>query len=88
MQFLIFGSVFVILNTLVDIVIAYSAGGLRATLVERAHVLVERDCVLKNLQRTSGLVLCSLGNGLIFARRPACPRPIQVRKPSHLDLLR
>ena len=64
MQFLIFGTVSVILNTLVDIVVAYSAGGLRATLAERAHVL-------KNLQRTSGLVLCSLGIALVFARRPA-----------------
>ena len=64
MQFLIFGTVSVILNTLVDIVVAYSAGGLRATLAERAHVL-------KNLQRTSGLVLCSLIIALVFARRPA-----------------
>lgn len=64
LQFLILGAISVVLNTLADIVIAYLAGGLRATLTERSGLL-------KNLQRTSGLVLCSLGIALVFARRPA-----------------
>lgn len=64
LQFLILGALSVTLNTLVDIVVAYSAGRLRTTLAERVHVL-------RHLQRTSGLVLCSLGIALALARRPA-----------------
>ena len=64
LQLLILGAISAVLNTLADIVIAYLAGGLRATLTERSGLL-------KNLQRTSGLVLCSLGIALVFARRPA-----------------
>ena len=63
LQFAILGTISVTLNTLADIIIAYSAGGLRQTLSERSGIL-------RNLQRSSGLVLCSLGIALVFARRP------------------
>lgn len=64
LQFVLFGTLSVALNTLVDVVIAYSAGGLRT-------MLASRMTLLRRLRETSGLVLCGLGVALAFARRPA-----------------
>ena len=62
-QFVVFGTLSVVLNTLVDIIVAYCAGGLRSGLARRSGLL-------QRLRAASGLTLCGLGLALAFARRP------------------
>ncbi|MGI9411781.1 MAG: LysE family translocator [Hyphomicrobiaceae bacterium] len=62
-QFVLFGTFSVVLNTLADVVVAYCAGELRAG-------LARRSLLLRRLREASGITLCGLGIALAFARRP------------------
>jgi threonine/homoserine/homoserine lactone efflux protein len=62
-QFVAFGLVSVVLNTLADLVVTLLASNLRAS-------LVGRPLFIRRLRQGSGVVLCSLGASLALARRP------------------
>lgn len=64
LQFAILGLVSVVLNTLVDVVVAFAAAGLRAGAASRPRVV-------RRLQEASGGAMVALGLGLALARRPA-----------------
>jgi len=64
LQFLGLGLVSVILNTAVDVFVVLAASRARA-------VALGRPTLLRRLRAGSGLVIASLGLGLLFARRPA-----------------
>lgn len=61
-QFVLFGVITVILNTLVDVAVTYSAAGARAGLAQRPRLI-------QRLRQGSGLVMCGLGATLLLARR-------------------
>jgi threonine/homoserine/homoserine lactone efflux protein len=63
-QFLVLGSVTVLLNTLADLLMLVLATRLRARLFRRATLL-------RRLRQASAGLLCALGLGLALARRPA-----------------
>jgi threonine/homoserine/homoserine lactone efflux protein len=63
LQFALLGCLSVALNTAVDLVVAWFAASVRAGLVARPNVVAR-------LRQTSGVLLCGLGIGLAFARRP------------------
>lgn len=64
LQFIILGSISVILNTLADIVVAFAAGGIRAGAAARPHLI-------RRLREASGGAMIALGIGLAFAKRPS-----------------
>jgi threonine/homoserine/homoserine lactone efflux protein len=63
LQFAQLGAVSVLLNTAVDLVVARFAARVRDGFARRPHVIAR-------LRRASGVLLCGLGVGLAFARRP------------------
>lgn len=64
LQFAALGTISVVLNTAVDIVVAVAAGAVR-------QGAVARPTLLRRLRQASGGLMCSLGVALAFARRPA-----------------
>jgi threonine/homoserine/homoserine lactone efflux protein len=64
LQFLALGFVSVALNTLVDIVVAFAAGGIRLG-------AAARPALIRRLREASGAAMIALGVGLALARRPA-----------------
>jgi threonine/homoserine/homoserine lactone efflux protein len=62
MQFIVLGLLSVVLNTAVDLVVALWASKVRGQLAKRPTIIVR-------LRRTSAAVMCTLGVGLLFARR-------------------
>jgi threonine/homoserine/homoserine lactone efflux protein len=64
LQFVGLGLVSVILNTAVDVLVVLAASRARS-------VALSRPTLLRRLRTGSGLVIASLGLGLLFARRPA-----------------
>ncbi len=63
LQFALLGCLSVVLNTAVDLVVAWFAASVRAGFVARPNVVAR-------LRQASGVLLCGLGVGLAFARRP------------------
>lgn len=63
LQFVVLGIVSVTLNTLVDVVVAYTAAGARSRFAERPGLI-------RRIREGSGVVMCALGAGLLLARRP------------------
>ena len=66
LQFLLLGLVSVILNTVVDLIVALMASRARS-------MAVARPSLLRRLRQSAGLGIASLGLALAFARRPASP---------------
>jgi threonine/homoserine/homoserine lactone efflux protein len=64
LQFVLLGSVSVVLNTLADIVVAFAAGGIR-------EGAAARPGLIRRLRQASGGAMIALGIGLALARRPA-----------------
>jgi threonine/homoserine/homoserine lactone efflux protein len=64
LQFMALGFVSVALNTLVDIVVAIAAGGVR-------QGAAARPALIRRLREASGAAMIALGVGLALARRPA-----------------
>lgn len=64
LQFVALGFVSVALNTLVDIVVAFAAGGVR-------QGAAARPALIRRLREASGAAMIALGVGLALARRPA-----------------
>jgi threonine/homoserine/homoserine lactone efflux protein len=64
LQFAILGFVSVALNTLVDIVVAFAAGGIRAGATARPNLV-------RRLREGSGAAMVALGIGLAVAGRPS-----------------
>jgi threonine/homoserine/homoserine lactone efflux protein len=64
LQFVILGFVSVALNTLVDVGVAFGAGGIR-------DGAAARPALVRRLREASGGAMVALGVGLAFARRPA-----------------
>jgi threonine/homoserine/homoserine lactone efflux protein len=63
-QFVILGTVSVVLNTLADVVVAYAASGIR-------NGAAARPTLVRRLREVSGAAMIALGVGLALARRPA-----------------
>jgi threonine/homoserine/homoserine lactone efflux protein len=63
-QFVVLGFVSVTLNTLADVVVAYTASGIR-------DVAAARPAPIRRLREASGAAMIALGIGLALARRPA-----------------
>jgi threonine/homoserine/homoserine lactone efflux protein len=64
LQFVALGFVSVALNTLVDIMVAFAASGLRKG-------AVARPALIRRLREASGAAMIALGIGLALAKRPA-----------------
>ncbi|MBO1905322.1 LysE family translocator [Microvirga sp. 3-52] len=64
LQFAVLGFVSVALNTLVDIVVAFAASGIRAGATARPNLI-------RRLREGSGAAMVALGIGLAFASRPS-----------------
>ncbi|WP_108661406.1 LysE family translocator [Acuticoccus kandeliae] len=64
LQFVVLGFVSVALNTLVDIVVAFAAGGVRDGAAARPRLI-------RRLREASGAAMMALGLGLALVRRPA-----------------
>jgi threonine/homoserine/homoserine lactone efflux protein len=64
LQFIGLGLISVLLNTAVDVLVVLAASRARS-------VALSRPTLLRRLRTGSGLVIASLGLGLLFARRPA-----------------
>ena len=64
LQFVALGFVSVALNTLVDIVVAFAASGVR-------QGAAARPALIRRLREASGAAMIALGVGLALARRPA-----------------
>ena len=62
-QFVILGLISVILNTLVDLVVAFAASAARTG-------IAKRPSLVRRMQQGCGLLLCGLGLTLSLARRP------------------
>jgi threonine/homoserine/homoserine lactone efflux protein len=62
-QFVLLGTIVVILNTLADVVVVVFAGRARDGLMARPDLI-------RRLRQGSGAVICGLGVSLLFARRP------------------
>lgn len=63
LQFVVLGTVSVLLNTLADIVVSFGAGWVR-------EGAAARPAVIRRLQQASGCGLVALGAGLALVRRP------------------
>ena len=63
LQFAVLGSVSVLLNTLVDVVVAFAAARIRSGVAGRAGLV-------RRLREASGGAMIALGLGLALARRP------------------
>jgi threonine/homoserine/homoserine lactone efflux protein len=63
-QFVLLGLVSVLLNTGVDVVVAFAASRAR-------EGFLTRPMLIRRLRQASGALLCALGAALAFARRPA-----------------
>jgi threonine/homoserine/homoserine lactone efflux protein len=63
-QFVVLGTISVALNTLVDVVVAYAASGIRSGAAARPNLV-------RRLREGSGAVMIALGLGLALAKRPA-----------------
>lgn len=63
-QFVILGTISVVLNTLADVVVAYAASGIRTG-------AAARPTLVRRLREASGGAMVALGIGLALARRPA-----------------
>lgn len=63
-QFLVLGSISVILNTLADVVVAFAASGIRAG-------AASNPTLVRRLREASGGAMIALGVGLALAKRPA-----------------
>jgi threonine/homoserine/homoserine lactone efflux protein len=64
LQFLLLGLISVTLNTAVDVAVVFAAVGARA-------LVLSRPGFLRRLRTGAGLVIASLGVGLLLSRRPA-----------------
>ena len=64
MQFVVLGFVSVALNTLVDIAVAFAAGGVK-------NGAASRPALVRRLREASGAAMIALGIGLTLAKRPA-----------------
>lgn len=64
LQFVVLGSVSVVLNTLADVVVAYAVSGIRSGAAARPGLV-------RRLHEVSGGAMIALGVGLALARRPA-----------------
>ena len=64
LQFVVLGLVSVALNTLVDIVVAFAASGIR-------DGAAARPALIRRLREASGAAMVALGIGIALARRPA-----------------
>jgi threonine/homoserine/homoserine lactone efflux protein len=63
-QFVVLGFVSVSLNTLVDIAVAFAAGGVKSG-------AASRPALVRRLREASGAAMIALGIGLTLAKRPA-----------------
>ena len=63
LQFVVLGTISVVLNTLVDVVVAVLASSVRRGVLDRPRLV-------RRLREGSALVFCGLGLSLGFARRP------------------
>ncbi|MDB5374351.1 MAG: Lysine exporter protein [Belnapia sp.] len=63
-QFIVFGLVAVALNTLVDVAVAFAAGGIRSGVASRPGLI-------RRLRELSGAAMIALGLGLALVRRPS-----------------
>lgn len=63
-QFVVLGFISVVLNTVVDIVVAFAASGIR-------EGAAARPTLVRRLREVSGGGMIALGLGLAFAKRPA-----------------
>ncbi|BDG75054.1 LysE family translocator [Roseomonas fluvialis] len=63
LQFVVLGFLSVVLNTLVDVGVAFGAGRLRSG-------AAARPALVRRLREASGAAMMALGVGLAFARRP------------------
>jgi threonine/homoserine/homoserine lactone efflux protein len=63
-QFVVLGFVSVALNTLVDIAVAFAAGGVK-------NGAASRPALVRRLREASGAAMIALGIGLTLAKRPA-----------------
>lgn len=63
LQFALLGLVCVVLNTSVDVGVAYAASGLRDRLIARPKLI-------RRLRQGAAAVMCGLGLSLLLARRP------------------
>jgi threonine/homoserine/homoserine lactone efflux protein len=63
-QFAVLGTISVALNTLVDVVVAYAASGIRSGAAARPNLV-------RRLREGSGAVMIALGLGLALAKSPA-----------------
>lgn len=64
LQFMVLGFVSVALNTLTDIVVAFTASGIRAG-------AAARPSLIRHLREASGAAMVALGVGLAVAKRPS-----------------
>ncbi|HEY7384610.1 MAG TPA: LysE family translocator [Beijerinckiaceae bacterium] len=64
LQFVVLGTVSVVLNTLADIVVAWAASGIRSG-------ATARPAFVRRLREGSGAAMVALGVGLALAKRPA-----------------
>jgi threonine/homoserine/homoserine lactone efflux protein len=64
LQFIVLGTISVILNTSVDVVVTYAASAVRDR-------LAKRPAIVRRMRQTSGGILCALGVTLALAKRPA-----------------
>jgi threonine/homoserine/homoserine lactone efflux protein len=64
LQFIVLGTISVIMNTSVDVVVTYAASGVRDR-------LAKRPVIIRRMRQTSGGILCALGVTLALAKRPA-----------------
>ena len=64
LQFVVLGTISVVLNTLGDVVVAYAASGIR-------QGAAARPGLVRRLREVSGGAMIALGVGLALARRPA-----------------
>jgi threonine/homoserine/homoserine lactone efflux protein len=63
LQFMVLGFVSVALNTLVDVVVAFAAGGIR-------DGAAARPALIRRLREGSGAAIIALGVGLALVKRP------------------
>jgi len=64
LQFVLLGTISVVLNTLVDVLVAIGAAGIR-------NGVAARPVLVRRLREGSGAAMVALGLGVAFARRPA-----------------
>ncbi len=64
LQFIVLGTISVVLNTAADVVVGFAAGAIR-------DGATSRPTLIRRLREASGASMVALGIGLAFARRPA-----------------